>query len=411
MQKKEDYFSNYIKTKNNILLAMIKKANNLNSEKLKIRIKDILITIIKKDKEKLKKFCFEGLPDEIPELRALIWKINLKYLNYEVDYWEIFLNKKRIEYDDIKSAFMLKMETERKIYEEFEKIESMQSDCNTYRNNQSNELKSYLKSTDRELLEEIDKDIRRTQPNFNFFSLPRNKDNLINFINEKRRSDEIKTIDDIYLNKTIETNADVLLRILYIYAKLNPDVGYVQGMNEIIASIFYCYSFDQNINENELEADAFWSFSYLMDDIKIIFNRKKDEVKGGIFSKINLLTDILKLVDKDIYTILMKNSVEISHFAFKWFILLFTQDFIMPDLIRLWDTVLCEKDKFYFIYYISIAILKIKKDIFKNLDFAGIILTIQNMEDLGVEIIINEVAKIRNKYENKIKKLFKKSNL
>jgi hypothetical protein len=30
-----------------------------------------------------------------------------------------------------------------------------------------------------------------------------------------------------------------MTRILYIYAKLNPKILYVQGMNEILAPIFY----------------------------------------------------------------------------------------------------------------------------------------------------------------------------
>jgi hypothetical protein len=32
---------------------------------------------------------------------------------------------------------------------------------------------------------------------------------------------------------------DYMSRILYIYAKLNPRILYVQGMNEILAPIFY----------------------------------------------------------------------------------------------------------------------------------------------------------------------------
>lgn len=39
----------------------------------------------------------------------------------------------------------------------------------------------------------------------------------------------------------IETHADVLARILFIYAKLNPGVKYVQGMNEILATLYYAF--------------------------------------------------------------------------------------------------------------------------------------------------------------------------
>lgn len=31
----------------------------------------------------------------------------------------------------------------------------------------------------------------------------------------------------------------VMTRILFVYSRLNPKVGYVQGMNEILAPIFY----------------------------------------------------------------------------------------------------------------------------------------------------------------------------
>ena len=34
---------------------------------------------------------------------------------------------------------------------------------------------------------------------------------------------------------------EALERILFIYAKLNPAIGYVQGMNELIAPLYYVY--------------------------------------------------------------------------------------------------------------------------------------------------------------------------
>ncbi len=39
----------------------------------------------------------------------------------------------------------------------------------------------------------------------------------------------------------IETHADVLARVLFIYAKLNPGIKYVQGMNEVLAVLYYCF--------------------------------------------------------------------------------------------------------------------------------------------------------------------------
>ena len=44
-----------------------------------------------------------------------------------------------------------------------------------------------------------------------------------------------------YRTNYIETHADVLSRVLFIYAKLNPGVMYVQGMNEVLATLYYCF--------------------------------------------------------------------------------------------------------------------------------------------------------------------------
>ncbi len=39
-----------------------------------------------------------------------------------------------------------------------------------------------------------------------------------------------------------ETHHDVIKRILFVYAKLNPGIRYVQGMNEILAPVYYVFA-------------------------------------------------------------------------------------------------------------------------------------------------------------------------
>jgi hypothetical protein len=58
---------------------------------------------------------------------------------------------------------------------------------------------------------------------------------------------------------------DYMSRILYIYAKLNPQVKYVQGMNEVLAPIFYLV----NVNKNGVleEASCFFMFNNAMANI------------------------------------------------------------------------------------------------------------------------------------------------
>lgn len=45
-----------------------------------------------------------------------------------------------------------------------------------------------------------------------------------------------------------EAHWEVVERILFLYAKLNPGQGYVQGMNEIIGPIYYTFARNPDIS-------------------------------------------------------------------------------------------------------------------------------------------------------------------
>ena len=90
--------------------------------------------------------------------------------------------------------------------------------------------------------QEIEKDIRRTRTDMQFFtdafdpSQREQKDQLMKQAKMKK-ADLKGTCKENY----IITHADVMSRILFLYAKLNPAVKYVQGMNEILATLYYCF--------------------------------------------------------------------------------------------------------------------------------------------------------------------------
>ena len=44
-----------------------------------------------------------------------------------------------------------------------------------------------------------------------------------------------------------EAHWEVVQRILFLYAKLNPGQGYVQGMNEIVGPIYFVMASDPNV--------------------------------------------------------------------------------------------------------------------------------------------------------------------
>ena len=402
------------------------------------RINNILNYIIHNNKKELKKECYKGLPENLPSLRALIWKINFKYLPKNIKKWESTLKSLRDEYKEIKKAIIERQKEEIKIFEEIqnknknkEKIKNINNINNT--NNKINfeesknvkeddslskSLVLLAENTDKKLLETINKDINRTYSSLNFFSKPIN--NKIKLSPEEINNVYLLKKSCIYQDSTIvytkgrkssnlcdkEIHSDVLERILYIYAKINKDVGYVQGMNAILAPIYYCYCLDNTCEKENIEADTYWSFSFLMDDIKKIFQKKNDSLKGGIFDKIILLELMVSKIDKDIFNKLQKNNkIDNFYFAIKWINLFFSQQMIMPDILRLWDIIFSEDDRYYFVYIFSLAILVYnKKDILKK-DYYEIIEKLQNINLENVEQIIKIAFNIKNTHSKEIKEI------
>ena len=227
---------------------------------------------------------------------------------------------------------------------------------------------------------------------------------------ENKRNCTMTDLNDTYNKNIIETNADVVSRILFIYAKFSPDINYVQGMNEIISPIYYCYSFDKLYFENDcnVEADTFWTFYYLMDKIKYVFIREEDNSKRGVLGKTKKLKELVKIVDKDIYNHFMKYQLDFSLFAFRWFILFFSQDFLMIDILRLWDFLFCEENKFINTFYTCLAIILMKKDSILNSDLPAMMEELQRLDIIDVEMLIINAKRIKEKFGEKCEKILKK---
>ena len=72
------------------------------------KLYDYTIKIIKQlvskslNLQKLLKRIKQGLPDEIPSLRSLVWKIILLYLPREIDQWNDSLEKSRNKYFELR---------------------------------------------------------------------------------------------------------------------------------------------------------------------------------------------------------------------------------------------------------------------------------------------------------------------
>ena len=346
-----------------------------------------LIAIKAKNKDKLYEICESGLPDDLPILRAYIWKINLGYLPLDIKEWDSTLTKKREEY---------------KVYKKFIK-EKLTKEL---------EKKEY---TSKEILEQIIKDVYRTNTQFSFFFQPTDKNKTLNNeeilnIYNKRKNWDFSNIEEVYKydNFENETHSDVLTRILFTYSSIIQDVSYHQGMNEILAPIYYSFSYDKlylEEKEEDIEADSFWSFYFLLHGIKNNF----EEDQEGLFYKSEILNECLKIVDENIYNKLMEKNVKCEFFCLRWFIVLFGQDFDMGDVLRIWDFVFSCENKNELLFYVCLSVIKLREDTIINGEMNDILQGFQNLRDLMCDDVVFLAADIRNKWKNKLDHIIKKA--
>ncbi len=137
--------------------------------------------------------------------------------------------------------------------------------------------------SDKELMQAIDQDVIRTMPDLAFYAC-RGVD----------EDDEEYVIDDGGRGSAARREQgrrgrerrEALARILFVHAKLNPAESYTQGMNEIVATLYFVLATEGNEEwHRHCEADTFFCFTNLMAEIRDVFIQSLDDSESGLHGK------------------------------------------------------------------------------------------------------------------------------
>ena len=120
------------------------------------------------------------------------------------------------------------------------------------------------------------------------------------------------------------------------------------------------------------------------------------------------LKELLQMYDKEIYSKLNDENIDFHFFAFQWISLMFTQQYDIFDVSRLWYNIFAHNDKFKFIYEVCLAVLKIKKSdiIFNN--FSGIMNTLQDFSNTDIQKVLKVIENNSSKYKKIYKEFLEK---
>ncbi|XP_034664439.1 TBC1 domain family member 5 [Drosophila subobscura] len=310
-----------------------------------------LLSNLDEDPETLRLAAFNG-DLKMSKFRSVYWALLLRVLNAEHRSWHTQRQQQRSRYDKFRVDYV-RNPHELVVPDDDPLSQSTKSVWNQY-------------FSDQELFAVIRQDVVRTFPGVDFF------------------------------RKELIQNA--MVNILFYYAREHPYMCYRQGMHEILAPIiFVIYSDHQSLlhfseiaktDTNEtllnvldpayLEADTYSIFSRLMASVESYYrvsnlvstpgghieqldeacSDTEQQTEVEVISQLNRIRDkILAKQDQHLHHYLLKMEIPLHIFGIRWLRLLFGREFMLLDLLLLWDAIFADSDRFDLPNYILVAML------------------------------------------------------
>lgn len=222
------------------------------------------------------------------------------------------------------------------------------------------------------------------------------------------RQDVIRTFPEIEFFHSVAIR-DMMVNILFCYAREFPHVLYKQGMHEILAPLIFVLHSDHQaflhateielvdetvktlLNPAFIEHDAYFMFSQVMDvvepwylvreihqprlDLMSMqpFARPQDlQPTNVIIFKLTRIHDhLLKRYDCELFTYLERLEIAPQIYGIRWLRLLFGREFPLQDLLVVWDAIFADSSVFDLVDYIFIAMLTFIRNLLLCNDYAS----------------------------------------
>uniref|UniRef100_A0A915CU22 Rab-GAP TBC domain-containing protein n=1 Tax=Ditylenchus dipsaci TaxID=166011 RepID=A0A915CU22_9BILA len=361
------------------------------------------------------------------QFRPLCWRLFLHFLPKERQQWTDVLKKQRSYYEGLVKNLSADVTDHSAIPIDDHPLNSPSSSGG--RPAQNSEWTNFFK--DNEVLLQIDKDVRRLRPEIDFFqrhtAYPKksfasvdlgvriHSENLSSDVHEIRFSNKSfiqsnhsspstssNSLCSTSSNLNPKTNPNEITETeelhwqasgrttTFIFAKLNSGVKYVQGMNEIIGPIYYVFATDPDKEWAEhAEADTFYCFQNLMSEIKDNFIRTLDSSDCGIEAVLSRFYEHFEQLDPSLYKHLVHDlCIRPQFYAFRWISLLLSQEFSLPDVIAVWDTVFSSLNRLESVEYLCLSMIQhIRKELM-NGDFSHNVRLLQNFPEVDVSLLV-----------------------
>ncbi|XP_063067744.1 small G protein signaling modulator 1 isoform X2 [Engraulis encrasicolus] len=159
-------------------------------------------------------------------------------------------------------------------------------------------------------------------------------------------------------------NLEKLRNIMCSYVWQHLEIGYVQGMCDLLAPLLVIL---------DDEALAFSCFSELMKRMNQNFPHG-----GAMDSHFANMRSLIQILDSELFELMQQNG-DYTHFYFcyRWFLLDFKREMVYDDVFSAWETIWAARSisSSHFVLFIALALVEHYRDIIleNNMDFTEII--------------------------------------
>lgn len=184
-------------------------------------------------------------------------------------------------------------------------------------------------------------------------------------------------------------NLQTLYEILMTYVMYNFDLGYVQGMSDLLSPILH-------LLDNEV--DAFWCFVGFMDKVSSNF----DIDQAGMKEQLENLHTLLSFVNPQMANYLDRHDSGNMFFCFRWLLVWFKRELSEEDVMQLWEVLWTGLPCQNFHLLICVSILEAEKTTLMENGY-GFTEILKHINDLSGQLDINTLLNRAEGIYNQVK--------
>ncbi|XP_056602523.1 small G protein signaling modulator 1 isoform X2 [Triplophysa dalaica] len=215
-------------------------------------------------------------------------------------------------------------------------------------------------------------------------------------LNLHRIDKDVQRCDRNYCYFT-PANLEKLRNIMCSYVWQHLEIGYVQGMCDLLAPLLVIL---------DDEAMAFSCFTELMKRMNQNFPHG-----GAMDTHFANMRSLIQILDAELFELMHQNG-DYTHFYFcyRWFLLDFKRELVYDDVFAVWEVIWAAKavSSSHFVLFIALSLVEIYRDIIleNNMDFTDIIKFFNEMaEHHNIKQVLtlarDLVCKVQTLIENK----------